>query len=90
MMRSYEYHGYTLEVTTETEFKTRASQPRPTDSGFVAVVRIFRAGATVAAFSPLRFGEVAGRPFATEADALMGGYSAARKIVDDLFGSDAN
>jgi hypothetical protein len=39
-------------------------------------------------YSPLRFGEARGRPFATEADALMGGYSAACKIVDDLFCHD--
>jgi hypothetical protein len=53
--------------------------------GYVAIVKIFQAGNAMAVFSPLRFGESGGHPFATEADALMGGYSAARRIVDDLF-----
>jgi hypothetical protein len=53
----------------------------------VAVVRISNAGASVAVFSPLRFGESQGKPFLSEADALMSGYSAGRRIVDDLFNS---
>jgi hypothetical protein len=44
----------------------------------------------MAEFSPLRFGEAGGHPFVTEADALMGGYSAARRIVDDLVVKRAN
>jgi len=43
----------------------------------------------MAVFSPLRFGEAGGHPFASEADALMGGYSAARRIVDDLFSDES-
>jgi hypothetical protein len=43
----------------------------------------------MAVFSPLRFGEAGGHPFATEADALMDGYSAARRIVDDLFSGES-
>jgi hypothetical protein len=88
MMRTYEYHGYTLSVTIEADF----SWPRNATAkrgGYVAVVRILQAGTAVAVFSPLRFGDTGGRPFATEADALMTGYSAARKIVDDLFSSQA-
>lgn len=50
--------------------------------GFVTVVRMRRADTTAAVFAPLRFGEVSGRPFSTAADALMGGYSAAWKIVE--------
>jgi hypothetical protein len=38
-------------------------------------------------FSPLRFGESQGKPFLSEADALMAGYSAGQRIVDDLFNS---
>jgi hypothetical protein len=44
----------------------------------------------MAVFSPLRFGGVGGHPFATKADALMGGHSAARRIVDDLLVPRAN
>jgi len=85
MARTYEYHGYTLEVTVESDFAWPQAGAKASRVGFVAIVRIFQAGTAVAVFSPLRFGEAGGRPFATEADAMMAGYSAARRIVDDLF-----
>jgi hypothetical protein len=53
----------------------------------VAIVKISKAGAPVAVFSPLRFRQSQSKPFLNEADALMGGYSAGRRIVDDLFNS---
>ena len=90
MMRRYEYEGFALEVTVESDFKVRLKGQAPTRPGYVAVVRIFRENQAVAVFSPLRFGEIGGRPFATEADAIMGGYAAARKIVDDLFRKDGH
>ncbi|TDG03226.1 hypothetical protein E1N52_35655 [Paraburkholderia guartelaensis] len=88
MTRSYDYEGYTLEVSVQSDFSIGAGRLAQTRPGYVAVVRIFQAGTPVAVFSPLRFGEAGGRPFSTEADALMGGLSAARKIVDDLFCHD--
>ncbi len=90
MPRSYEYNGFTLEVSVEIDVSIRTNRRAPAQHGFVAIVRIFKEGTAIAIFSPLRFGEAGGRPFATEADALMGGYSAACKIVDDLFSRDRN
>jgi len=87
MSRTYHYHGFDIEVGVETDFSWKAGPSATTNVGFVAVVRISKAGASVAVFSPLRFGESQGRPFLSEADALMGVYSAARRIVDDLFNS---
>lgn len=88
MTRSYDYESFTLEISVESDFSIALKKLEPRRPGYVAIVRIFQAANTVAVFSPLRFGEAGGRPFATEADALMGGYSAARKIVDDLFCHD--
>lgn len=85
MTRSYDYEGFTLEISVESDISIGPKTLEPTRPGYVAVVRIFQAANTLAVFSPLPFGASRGRPFATEADALMGGYSAARKIVDDLF-----
>ncbi len=85
MTRSYDYEGFTLEISVESDFTIGAKQRSECRIGYVAVVRIFQASSTVATFSPIRFGEAGGRPFTTEADALMGGYSAACKLVDDLF-----
>ena len=85
MTRTYEYYGYTLVVAVESDSSWRQAGRTAARVGYVAIVRIFQAGNAMAVFSPLRFGEAGGHPFATEADALMGGYSAARRIVDDLF-----
>ncbi|TCK84216.1 hypothetical protein B0G74_9039 [Paraburkholderia sp. BL9I2N2] len=86
MMRTYEYHGFTLQVSAESNLSFQPIRQAAARSGYVAVVRVFQAGNAVGIFSPLRFGEARGRPFDTEVDALTGGYSAARRIVDDLFG----
>jgi hypothetical protein len=87
MSRTYHYHGFDIEVAVEADFSWKAEPSATTRVGFVAVVRITKAGASIAVFSPLRFGESLGRPFLSEADALMGGYSAGRRLVDDLFNS---
>lgn len=88
MPRTYEYNGFTLEVSVEVDVNVGPITRTQSQPGYVAVVRIFKERDAIAIFSPLRFGETRGRPFATEADALMGGCSAARKIVDDLFSRD--
>jgi hypothetical protein len=85
MTRTYEYHGYTLVAAVESDFDWRLIGGNVLLSGYIATVKIFRAENAVAIFSPLRFGEAGGRPFKTEAEALMGGHSAAQRIVDDLF-----
>lgn len=84
-MRTYEHHGFTLEVSVESDFTFRPADRAAVRSGYVAVVRVLQAGHVVATFSPLRYGDVAGRPFNTEVDALTGGHDAASKIVDELF-----
>ncbi|MCI0150179.1 hypothetical protein KNO81_30310 [Paraburkholderia sediminicola] len=85
MTRTYEYRGYTLVVAVESDSSWQPGGGVAARVGYVAIVRILQADNAIAVFSPLRFGEAGGRPFVTEVDALMGGYSAARRIVDDLF-----
>jgi hypothetical protein len=90
MMRTYEYQGFTLQVAVESDITFRSIKPTTARPGYVAIVKLFKGGNAVAVFSPLRFGEAGGRPFDTEVNALMGGYSAARRIVDDLFGHESH
>lgn len=92
MTRTYDYEGFTLEVAVEPDVSVGLNRREraQTHPGYIAVVRIFPAGYAVAVFSPLRFGEAGGRPFATEDAALMGGYSAAYKMVDDLLCHDGH
>ena len=87
MNRTYHYHGFDVEVAVEADLSWQVERSALSSAGYVAVVRICKAGAALAVFSPLRFGESQGKPFLSEADALMGGYSAGRRIVDDLFSS---
>ena len=85
MSRTYQYQGFDVEVAVEVDVTWKGRQAATGEVGYVAVVRICKAGAAVAVFSPLRFGDSQGKPFLCEADALMGGCSAGRRIVDDLF-----
>ena len=85
MSRTYQYQGFDVEVVVEVDVTWKGEQAAMGKVGYVAVVRICKAGAAVAVFSPLRLGESQGKPFLSEADALMGGGSAGRRIVDDLF-----
>ncbi len=86
MTQTYEYNGFTLRVAVESELRPHAARARTNQPGYVAVVRICESGTSVSRFSPLRLGDAAGQAFASKDDALTGGYSAARTIVDDLFG----
>lgn len=83
MERTYQYKGFPMVVAVESNFSwtQRAGTASP---AYVAVVTIERTGNPVAIVSPLRLGDAGGKAFSTEGDALMTGYSAARRIVDDL------
>jgi len=87
MKQTYLYHGFDIAVAVETDLSRKDASGAPASAGYVAIVRISRIGAAVAVFSPLRFGESIGKPFTTENDALVSGYSAGRRVVDDLLTS---
>jgi hypothetical protein len=84
MSQTYEYHGFDIAVAVETDLSQKDASGVRASAGYVAIVTISRTGAAVAIFSPLRFGESQGKPFISEIDALMSGYSAGRRVVDDL------
>ncbi|SAL88075.1 hypothetical protein AWB74_08393 [Caballeronia arvi] len=70
MHRTYQYHGFSIEVCVETNFDQRRTVDLDTHVGYVATVTILRPGVHVAVFSPLRFGDTLGHPFSSEADGL--------------------
>lgn len=84
MTQTYEYHGYTLQIAIEFDFRTREGVRITANPGYVAVVRICEPGTRLSRFSPLRLVEKAGHPFLSESEALDGGYHAACTLVDDL------
>jgi hypothetical protein len=86
MTQTYEYNGFTLSIAVESDFRSHAAHSGTSNPGYVAVVRICESGTSVSRLAPLRLGNSVGQAFASKDDALTGGYSAARTIVDDLFG----
>jgi hypothetical protein len=84
MIHAYQYQGFDIAVAIETDFSWKGVRGASATVGYVAIVRISKAGSGVALFSPLRLGESQGKPFISEIDALMSGYSAGRRVVDDL------
>lgn len=78
-----EYKGFTVGVAVQSNLSAALKNER-TSLGYVVVITIARPGTPVAIFSPLRLGDSSGRSFSNEAEALMTGYSAARRLVEDL------
>jgi hypothetical protein len=88
MQRAYHYKNLVIEVTVEGDIQLPVTRRTASTRGFVAVVRVVSKGAGVPLFAPFRLGDPAGQAFATEAEALMGGYSAGQRLVDDLIGRE--
>jgi len=82
MFRHYEYKGFAVSVAVEVRACiARGNQPR---ESFTAVVQVARVPATAPLTVPLRLAGRTGTPFQTEADALMGGYTAGQMLIDEL------
>ncbi|SOE97733.1 hypothetical protein SAMN05414139_10893 [Burkholderia sp. D7] len=87
MSQTYQYHGFEIAVAVENDLSRKDASGAPACVGCLSIVTISRIGAAIAVFSPLRFGESQGKSFTPENDALMSGYSAGRRVVDDLLTS---
>jgi hypothetical protein len=83
MHRTYGYRDFSIKVEVESVGGIPKGKSLSVPVGYVAVVHIFL-GARPATVQPLRFGRHNGSPFATEAETVMRGYSAAQRIVDDM------
>jgi hypothetical protein len=88
-MRKYQHKDFEIDVALQSGFSWRRENERAS-TGYVVVVTISRMGAAVSTFSPLRLGDSNGKSFSSDTDGLMVGYSAARRIVDDLLGADTD
>jgi hypothetical protein len=83
MPQTCEYNGFTLHVAIQSDFHPLSSR-RDANPAYVAVVRICEPGTSRSRFSAIRLAETGGRGFASEAEALSGGFMAAQRMVDDL------
>lgn len=83
MRHSYEYKGFqiTVELEAVPEFKDRVVLA--TSGCFLAIVQVKTANAGIPLFAPVRLADDRSSYFATEAEALMAGYTAGQRLVDD-------
>ena len=87
--RTYDYRGYSISVSVEADFSFRPNASHAARIEYVAIIQIAHATNGKAVTSRLRLGDAGGRAFASEAEALMTGYGAARHMVDDLFATSS-
>lgn len=80
--------GFEVEVSVEAHLGPADTGQSRYGLGYLAIVTITKPGQPVSCFPPLRFGETEDRPFRNEADALMGGFSAGRRLIEDLGDND--
>jgi hypothetical protein len=85
MRKLYAYESFEVSVELEPVGKASRGTILSAPQGFIAVVQIRVAGATRPMVAPIRLSADDRHPFATEAEALMAGYSAGQRIVDDTF-----
>ncbi|MFM0056941.1 MULTISPECIES: hypothetical protein [Paraburkholderia] len=88
MKRIYGYKGFEVTVELEPVWETAGSVTLLPPRGFVAVVQVRTmgaVGATRPVVAPIRLGATVQQPFPTQAEALMAGYSAGQRVVDDTF-----
>ena len=89
MNRTYDYRGYAISVSVEADFSWTPRKARSDQIEYVSIVGISKADSSAPVLPVLRLGDSGGKAFGTEAEAMMTGYAAARRIVDDLFATSA-
>ncbi|EUC14625.1 hypothetical protein SAMN05446935_2351 [Burkholderia sp. YR290] len=82
MHRTHLYKSCMVRVTVEPHAEPSPHGPLIREAGFTSIVGIFD-GSMAGRISPLRVTDADGGWFGTEADALMHGFSAGQRIVDD-------
>ncbi|MFD1561673.1 hypothetical protein ACFSHT_39495 [Paraburkholderia silviterrae] len=79
MKRTYQHRGHTLDVSVETVCRTQEGA-----AALDHIALLLISSDEKMPFASLRIDRAAGRAFASEAEALMGGYSVGSSIVDKL------
>ena len=83
MKREYKYRGFEIIVELEPVWERSGNVTLLPVRGFIAVVNIKMAGMARPMVAPVRLTADNQQPFAKEADALMAGFSAGQRVVDD-------
>jgi len=83
MKRNYAYRDFEVAVELEAIRETSHNVTLLLPRGFIAVVHIRRVGTSQPMVAPLPLLAANQQPFATEVDALMAGFSAGQRAIDD-------
>jgi hypothetical protein len=76
------YKRFEVVVGLEPVWESSGSAMPKLPSGFVAVMRIGMPGLRIPLVTPICVTADNQKPFATEADALMAGYSAGQRVIE--------
>jgi hypothetical protein len=82
MFRRYEYKGFVVSIAVETN--CREQLRRPYAQTFLATVQVVNKIEAIPLTAPLHLAGRTGEDFRTEADALMGGYAAGQRLIDEI------
>jgi hypothetical protein len=82
MHRNYLYKSCLIRVTVEPQVESAPWGVLTRGAGFTSLVEVFD-GSMTGRISPLRITDADGGWFGTEADALLHGFTAGQRIVDD-------
>lgn len=88
MKRTYAYKGFEVTVVAEPVWESSGKITLLPPRGYIAVVHVVRKGSVRPMVAPLRLMADSQLPFSTEPDALMTGFSAGQRIVDDTLHAD--
>jgi len=89
MKRTYEYRGYAIHVGVEADGTVPLERSPVQRPHYAAIVRIEANENAAPPSATLKIDDAGGLPFGSDIDALMGGYSAARRLVDELLAETA-
>ncbi|MBN3857158.1 hypothetical protein G3N59_27620 [Paraburkholderia sp. Ac-20340] len=86
MKRLYQHRGHAVDVSVEAQCPAWSTQDNPvTAPDYVAILTIYlNESHAQPLLGPLRIERMAGQVFASEVEALMGGFSEGRRLVDRL------
>jgi hypothetical protein len=89
MKRTYEYRGYAIHVGVEADGAVPLERSPLKRPRYAAIVRIAANDSAAPSSPTLKIADAGGLAFGSDIDALMGGYSAARRLVDALLAKTA-
>ncbi|WP_321889346.1 hypothetical protein [Paraburkholderia bannensis] len=90
MKRLYQHRGHAIDVSVEAQCPAYPTQNNPAATpDYIAILTIYPDESdAMPMLGPLRVDRTTERAFASEAEALMGGFSEGRRLVDRQIESD--